>query len=391
MTKYTFKLGYNKTKARDKELALWVIFDRLHRKVINTGIYLSLNQWDMETEQIIRHPGAALFNAQLAAKKKAIQELEVSCIKTGERFTAEYLTRILEPDKAEKDKKKDEPKPCFTDYMFKALCRQTQMKFASVRDQFKTHKRFESYFPGLLFKDFNYNTLVEFEKRCLVDGQARSTICKHHKNLKKYLNLAEKEGFYVYPPGKHPYNLFKVHKVTSSRAFLSESELYRLETGALPAHLDPIRRMFLFICYTGLRISDFLRIDPNMILDDVLVVKPQKTETSSGTEVHLPLKMLWKGRPWEIWESFGFVFPNKAKGFESRFNAALKMVALHLGISKNLSAHVGRHTFLTHMAVKTGNVFHVMQLGGIRKVDTAMIYIHLAEQDNKKFLAGVEW
>ena len=41
--------------------------------------------------------------------------------------------------------------------------------------------------------------------------------------------------------------------------------------------------------------------------------------------------------------------------------------------------------------MKSGNVFTVMALGGLRKIDTAMGYIHLAEQDNKKLLSGIEW
>ena len=66
-------------------------------------------------------------------------------------------------------------------------------------------------------------------------------------------------------------------------------------------------------------------------------------------------------------------------------------MAEQAGIGKKMSAHVGRHTFLTHIAAKTGNVFTVMSLGGIRKVDTAMVYVHLAEQDNRKALAGIRW
>ena len=72
-----------------------------------------------------------------------------------------------------------------------------------------------------------------------------------------------------------------------------------------------------------------------------------------------------------------------------------------------MSAHLARHTFLTHIEAKPGNVFTVMSLGGQkvdaphdirrnatgsppripRKMDTAMTYIRLAEQDNRKALA----
>ena len=69
----------------------------------------------------------------------------------------------------------------------------------------------------------------------------------------------------------------------------------------------------------------------------------------------------------------------------------MKQLAELAGIRKKMSAHVGRHTFLTHIAAKTGNVFTVMNLGGLRKVDTAMVYVHLAEQDNRAALSGIRW
>lgn len=159
----------------------------------------------------------------------------------------------------------------------------------------------------------------------------------------------------------------------------------------LPAHLDKHRWMFLFVCYTGLRISDFMRLTPSLMEDDVLVIRPKKTEHSSSAEVHLPIKMLFDGKPYKIWARFNFDFPCHAKGFELRFNICLKQIAMLAGISKKMSAHVGRHTFLTHIAAKTGNVFTVMSLGGIRKVDTAMVYVHLAEQDNTKSLSMIQW
>ncbi|MCM1168762.1 MAG: site-specific integrase [Bacteroides sp.] len=391
MTKYIYKFGYNNTKAANKQVALWVVFDRTHRKVIDTGLRLHPEQWDAVHERVCNRPDAELLNMQLAKKKQAVRDLELACIRSGEMFTPDYLNQVLTTGVYRKEEPEPSLETCFTTYMYKAICRQTNLKYSSAKDQFKTHQKFAKYFPALLFRDFTYNTLVAFENHLLQEGNARSTIWKHHKNLRKYLNLAAKEGVYVFPPGKHPYGLFKVQRYHCNRDFLSEKELARMETGALPEHLEKYRQMFLFICYTGLRISDFVRIDAGMIHEDILVLKPQKTETTSATEVHLPLKILWNGRPWQIWESFGFDFPNRSKGFDLQLNAALKVIAFLLNIPKKLTCHVGRHTFLTHLAMKTGNVFKVMSLGGIRKVDTAMIYIHLAEQDNTKFLAGIEW
>ena len=389
MAQFSFKYAPNKTKKKDKPVVIQIVFSRTVRRTVPTGVYVSEKQWDAANERVVNHPGAALINLELAKRKKALQELEVSALQSGQPFTLAYLDSVLHPDRSVS--KEPDAGPCFTDYMYKAIIRQTGMKLSTVQDQLKTHQRFSRCFPGLLFKDFNYTTLAEFERCCFAAGLARSTVAKHHKNLKKYLSLAAKEGVYAYAPGKHPYDKLKVQRVKGNRAFLTQKELELLETVPLPSHLEIYRKMFLFICYTGLRISDFMRLDASLMEDDVLVLRPLKTENSSSAEVHLPLKVLFGGKPYRIWESEGFDFPCKAKGFELRFNAMLKLIARQAGIQKKVSAHVGRHTFLTHVAMKSGNVFTVMALGGLRKIDTAMGYIHLAEQDNKKLLSGIEW
>lgn len=386
MARYTFKQASYKTNRADKHIVLYVVFGRDLKRVIATNIYVAPNQWDKVNEKIINHPGAAMLNTLLYQKKKSIQELEATALQAGDKFTVEYLDALLHPDRT-KEKPSD---PVFADYMQQAACRQNY-KLATYKNHRKTFKRFQLYFPTLKFSELTYNTVAEFERRCVAEGLARNSISGHHKVIKTYINLAYKEGVYAYPPGQHPYANFKVPRIKGNRAYLDADELAALEQGALPANLDPYRQMFLFICYTGLRISDFMRLDRSMLRGDTLHLVPIKTEDSSSAEVHLPLKDLFGGKPFRIWESFGFEFPNKVAGFDCRMNTALKQIALLLDIPKKLSCHVGRHTFLTHLAMKTGNVFAVMNLGGLRKVDTAMVYIHLAEQDNRQFLSGVKW
>ncbi|MDE5704433.1 MAG: site-specific integrase [Bacteroidales bacterium] len=367
-----------------------IIFSRDLRKNISTNIYVAPDQWDSKNEKIINHPGASLLNKQLYEKKQLFQAMELNAMETNTPFTIEYLNQLLKPAKGIQKNTIDQD-PIFADYMLKSLCQQKQLKTSSFEDQLKTQNRFKRYFPKLRFSEITYTTLAEFNRLCLEEHIAKSTIGKHHKNIKKYINLAYKEGVYAYPPGRHPYANFKVPRIKGNRAFLTTEELALLEAGALPPHLEDYRQMFLFICYTGLRISDFMRLDSSMIRGDLLHLVPIKTEDSSSAEVHLPLKDLFGGKPFRIWERYNFEFPNKMAGFDCRLNAALKQIALILGLQKHLTCHVGRHTFLTHIAMKTGNVFAVMNLGGLKKVDTAMVYIHLSEQDNRKLLSKVQW
>jgi site-specific recombinase XerD len=59
-------------------------------------------------------------------------------------------------------------------------------------------------------------------------------------------------------------------------------------------------------------------------------------------------------------------------------NRYLKTLMNDCDIDKLLTFHVARHTFLTHLARTTGNLFKVMKYAGLRKTETAMVYVHLA-------------
>jgi len=59
-------------------------------------------------------------------------------------------------------------------------------------------------------------------------------------------------------------------------------------------------------------------------------------------------------------------------------NRYLKTLMNDCEIDKLLTFHVARHTYLTHLARTTGNLFKVMKYAGLRKTETAMVYVHLA-------------
>jgi len=61
-------------------------------------------------------------------------------------------------------------------------------------------------------------------------------------------------------------------------------------------------------------------------------------------------------------------------------NGALKVIQHETGIRKDIKSHVGRHTFGTLYAHKTGSIFDVMKIMGISKFETAQIYINLSEE-----------
>ena len=62
-------------------------------------------------------------------------------------------------------------------------------------------------------------------------------------------------------------------------------------------------------------------------------------------------------------------------------NLNLKDIAKACGIKKNLTHHVARHTFATHLIMRDVNVRKVQELLGHTKIETTMKYVHIAKQD----------
>ena len=86
-------------------------------------------------------------------------------------------------------------------------------------------------------------------------------IGKHVKNIKRVLGWAEEEGQAIHPAyrGKS----FKVHQEQATDVYLTEDELARMRDLDLTPHPKGIalsRNLFMIGCYTGLRVSDYSRL-----------------------------------------------------------------------------------------------------------------------------------
>ena len=384
--KIELKLSATRYKTPERPVYIYVIFDRLNRRKIKTDIRILPEQWSSETESVINHPQSGFLNKQLRDHIDTIRNQIDQAHTPGLPFTIADFDAVFRPER-----QSTPTAPDMLVYMLKVLSSSKQLKEGTIKDYYKTYTRLKRYYGVLPFDKINYQLLLDFDRRCMEDGHVQNTISKHHKTIKMILHKADREEVWVYDPREYPYKKFRVPRIRGHRESLTQEELKRIEQVELPAHLDAARRMFLFLCCTGLRISDFCKLDFASMVDveGVLRVKPQKTETSSAAQVNLPLKVLFAGKPYKIWETFGFEFPNQDARFPEQFNYNLKQVAIAAGVHKHLSAHVGRHTFLSQIANKTGNVFTVMLLGGLKKVETAQVYIHLSAHEHA--LDNVNW
>ena len=153
------------------------------------------------------------------------------------------------------------------------------------------------------------------------------------KVLKKFYGLAKNEGWVTDNPFKKMESPAKYKNPT--REYLVLNELNTLEKLELSEELNIIKDYFLLECYSGLRFSDWSRFEIETIgKERNLKVNTKKT----GEPVYLPID--------ESPRLSAIIARLKPYSYSlEHTNRMLKLIKIQAKFKKNLSTHIGRHTF----------------------------------------------
>ena len=125
--------------------------------------------------------------------------------------------------------------------------------------------------------DVDYNWIQNFVESKLKEGYAESTIGKQVQYIKSILKFAEQNKIKI----KSDVYYFKAPSSRSINTYLSNEELeliynYKCKN----ERLENVKKLFLFGCTTGLRISDLMKINDYSINDNFIEITTQKTNQS---------------------------------------------------------------------------------------------------------------
>lgn len=212
---------------------------------------------------------------------------------------------------------------------------------------------------------------------------APSTAQKRYQCLRFAMSEAQREGLINANPCDQLAEADKIKAPESTRAFLTIEELKQLE--ATPTDSEGTRRVYLFMCYCGLRISDVKRLtwaDVNMSGEQwTIAIRQQKTQAP----LYLPLSD--KAR--ELLPAQGDAAPSGLIFHdlltEPAMNRTLKRWAQRAGIEKAVTLHTARHTYATMLLTKGADLYTVSKLLGHSEVATTQIYAKIV--DSKKVAA----
>ena len=384
------------------------------------GESVPVKQWNSRTKLLritAQNTESALINDRINKWRKAAEQ-------TVDRFKNAKSTPPKEEFFAVLDNERygvnDSQKSLLVPYFDKFIERYDGVRSDSQIKHYKGCKHtLEDYekFIGrqLHFDDINIDFYNKFTTWFNTKNLSLNYLGEKIKIIKVVMNDAKRID------GLHDNELstfrgFATPSDSSDTIYLSEDELLKLyhlvidEQSVLPLMKDArqqnvkrkvsamrkARDMFIIGAFTGLRYSDYSRLSPANIEDDVIRIRNKKTNVSTSVPVH------WVVR--EIIES-GYDFEHPL--FEQKLNEQIKDVAKLAGLTdevlinrniggKNkelvkkryelISSHTARRSFATN-AYKAGiPSIAIMKVTGHKRETTFLRYIRISEKENADML-----
>lgn len=352
-------------------------------KYFSTKIYLLPRQW--KNNKVVDHPNAYELNLKLRNLQREIESFVIRKQLINDQVTFKCIERFIKYDDHSN----------FLEFWEKEMSGDNSLRSSTKKQHKVTLGYLQDYQKNISFSELKYEFIHGFNNYLLGKGLGQNTIYNHHKRIKRYINLAIKKD--LIEARNNPYKHFKSKTTKSKREVLSLVEVERLEALKFPEnkmHLQIIKDMFLFGCYTGLRFSDIaaLKRENIHVRNDVCMLKIIAQKTNKLLD--LPLNLLHNGKPAKLIRKYleqnykkKVLFPGITNQYANR---ALKEIAAYLGTDKKMTTHVARHTFATQLAMKVKPAL-LQKILQHSKIETTMIYVHLSEEMLLEELRKVNW
>ena len=374
MNKIIYNLVYNRKKCLNKKgMALVQVEAYLGRKkkYSSTKVYLKPEQWDNKKLIVKNHPNADALNRLIYEFVATIEKKELELWQQGKRISLELLKNALTTQ---------ENNSSFISF-FRQEVMNSSLKDSTKRNHLSTLMLLQEFKKNITFSDLTFELISSFEYFLQLKGYHTNTIAKHMKHLKRHVNIAINKEYIEIQ--KYAFRKYKIKTIENKHTHLVPEELERLENLILSGRYVKLQKSldaFLFCCYAGMRYSDFINLSSENFVDinqeTWLIYKSVKT----GTEVRLPLYLLFSGKGIAILNKYR---DNLEDFFHlrdnSNVNKDLIIITRLAGLSKRISFHTARHTNATLLIYNGINITTVQKLLGHKSVKTTQVYTNVMD------------
>lgn len=343
------------------------------RTRINTEVFTTMKEWDNEKMRIRGKSKSAQDRNLILQKQMSIANeilvryrLQQKNI-TTDQFIKEFKNPALFSD--------------FYTYAHDQV--QRRWNTGEISDNTNRNYRsllsiMRSYKDQMSISELDRDFIVKFQAWLVRSGRKVNTVNKLMVNLKSIVTTTFNEEVITHNPFSNVkiVSEAKPDRISLSIEELSEMKRYYVEN-ILSSHLHRTLRNFLFMCTTGIRISDHNRMKFANLDDHILRFIPHKTRTKKQIHVNIPLTNFAIQLIDDENSSTEFLFDTIS---EQKRNKQIQEVAEIIGIKKHITNHVARHTFATLFLEKTNDVATLQKLLGHSKITETMTYVHISQR-----------
>lgn len=399
--KISVKIAYNGHTKEDGTAVISLILTfGGKRKVINTGISIEPKYFNGKNPDAPckGHKNAVEINQRIRELKNHYQDRAAELQIKGDVFSIEDITAT--PEKQTND---------FIEYL------KIQAKYKKNKHGFNVGYEQQNAYKVLIqnLQDFAQTKKIRFERITLqfineFDLWLKSTPSKYgkplhintirhrHDILRSFVLLAVDDGLIKQNPyaDKNGRKGFRYSGTESRRTYLTDEELKKFEEFTPLQSTELTKDLFLFGCYTGLRFADIISLtSENLSIQGDKVFLTLRESKTKKNKTNLPLHLLFNGKAIDIIKKYEntsrqTLFPSIT---DQAINRILKTIAMALGINKEISFHVSRHTFGTYLANHSGDALLIKDLMNHGRMETSLRYIHESQATQENKLKNINW
>lgn len=352
----------NRAKDGKKQIELRVYFPQTRERVYkSTGVWAKhFSEGKIGT----REENHTKLSRIIKQQRDQVQELYDDFILKKKDFTSGDLRRFYAGE---------DVRITFNKFFQEVLGKQA-IRYSTYQNKLHTLTLLNEYNPSINFAQLDYTLIDSFNSFLAEKGMTMNTIYKIHSHMKSIITEAINMDYIL----KSPYGRFQVKKERKVKYALTKEQVLRIYQQ--PKSLT--RDAFLLSCCTGLRFSDVIRLTQENIkeVDGELYVVLDEMKKVEGRGITNKINLVF---------DFGEELVRSLTGEYlcpvSHSHANIELKNIQSGaiseLKKPLTFHISRHTYLTHVAAKTGSIFAVMKHGGISNVSTAQGYVDMANSN----------
>ncbi len=336
------------------------------RKWIGTSVKLYADQWN-EKKKVVNSVHSIQLNAMLDGMMSKLNDFILDLFRNDQQFDFEKLNAFLE---------KSNHSDSFIDFVRTRIEDRTDIE-ESTRKQHRTLLQSLEKFGKLNYMDDLTKANITLYDEFLHQQEiSQPTIYNYHKRLKRYLHEAMKFGLL----NEDPYvGLHFERGRFEKRKYLTEEELKMIRTCKINmSSIDRIRDLFLFQCYTGLAYADFEKFNFEKDVEErngKYIVSDRRKKTNEDYKIVLLTPAI------EILKKYDYKLPIISN---QKYNVSLKVVAQYAGIDKNITTHMGRHTFAVFALNNGVPIEIVAKMLGHTNIRTTQVYAKVLNSEVEK-------